>query len=113
MFGFFRHYITVLKYAFKKKATLRYPTERNSRSDRFRGVHTLQKELCVQCKTCEASCVNGCISVDKNFEIDYRKCCLCGRCVAACPTKALVMTNSDVKCELNQASLIHHLGSEK
>lgn len=96
MLSIIEHYITVLKYAFKKKATLKYPEEKNDRSCHFRGAHAWNKDSCIKCKTCEKACIGKCISVDNRFEIDYQKCCFCGRCVHACPTHALSMTDKDV-----------------
>lgn len=113
MIDFFVHYITVLKYALKRKVTLRYPKQRNMRSDKFRGMHTFNKELCVKCKTCELTCYNHCINVDKDFEIDYTRCCFCGRCIEACPTKALKMTKQDVGCERSKSDLIYHFTGDK
>lgn len=109
MVNIIKHYITVLKYALVPKATLKYPQERNIRSKHFRGEHSWNKALCIKCKTCEKACISNCIDVDNEFEIDYQKCCFCGRCVQACPTHALLMTIRDVPAVNIKDNLKKHL----
>lgn len=104
-------YLSVLKHIFKKKVTLKYPEEKNKRSI-FRGKHTLNTSRCTRCKTCERSCINDAIKIDRDFEIDYRLCCFCGRCTAACPTKALSMLTDDVDGTTSSEELIAHLNKE-
>ena len=113
MFNFFSGYVTVLKYFFRKKVTISYPKEKNIRSNKFRGAHILDNKLCAKCKTCEKACINNCISIGDRFQIDYSTCCFCGRCVKACPTKALYMSKDDVHSEVDKKMFVKYLDGEK
>lgn len=47
---------------------------------------------CIACKLCEKACKFDAIHVIDNLaRIDYKKCTSCGLCVAACPTKAILI----------------------
>ncbi|MDR0538018.1 MAG: Fe-S cluster domain-containing protein [Tannerellaceae bacterium] len=49
---------------------------------------------CIGCSKCEKACEFGAISLVANLAyIDFQKCCLCRKCVSACPTNAIMELN--------------------
>ncbi len=96
-----------LKHQFRPHVTQEYPRERPELRPRFRGVPRLRDHpgaegpLCVACNQCALACPDHCITVvaedrkggkgkqPKSFHIDYERCCHCGLCVDACPTKPI------------------------
>lgn len=107
LFDCIRGMFIVLKYMFKKKATIFYPYSKNPLSPKFRGEHLLRRystgnERCISCKLCEAVCpaqainiVSGCDKDNRrysvSYDIDMTKCIYCGFCEEACPVNAIVM----------------------
>lgn len=97
-----------LKYFFKKPITMRYPEQKRTPSERFRGVQQLVKDeegrlKCVACNLCATVCPAQCIRVEadedeqhrkypKVFVIDIGRCIFCGMCEQACPKEAIRMT---------------------
>jgi len=96
-----------LKHFFKKSITLRYPEEKWTPPDRFRGRLTLLRNddgslRCVACGLCERICPCECITVIPEtgpdgvrrlqcYFVDLLRCCFCGLCVESCPMKAIIM----------------------
>ena len=94
----------------KVNATIRYPEERRSYSDRYRGTHILTARedgspRCVACYMCATACPADCIYIEAKevdnpqvekaparFEIDMLRCVFCGFCVDACPEEAIIMS---------------------
>lgn len=94
----------------KVNATIRYPEERRSYSDRYRGAHILTARedgtpRCVACYMCATACPADCIYIEPaehpdpliekypaRFEIDMLRCVFCGFCVDACPEEAIIMS---------------------
>lgn len=103
----------VLKYAFKKPITVRYPEERRKLPIVSRGRHVLTKwadgkERCVGCELCAIVCPSQAINVKAaqnipgeevshgeryaaDFQINMTRCIYCGLCEEACPTGAIIL----------------------
>lgn len=87
---------------------MRYPEQKRTPHERFRGVQQLLKDengrlKCVACNLCATVCPAQCIHVEadedeehrkypKVFEIDLGRCIFCGMCEQACPKEAIRMT---------------------
>ncbi len=98
--------LLTMRYAFKSKATINYPYEKNPISARFKGEHALRRypngeERCIACKLCEAVCPAQAITIEAEprddgsrrttrYDIDMTKCIYCGLCEEACPVDAIV-----------------------
>jgi NADH-quinone oxidoreductase chain I len=100
----------------KVSATIYYPEERRSYSDRYRGAHILTARedgspRCVACYMCATACPADCIYIEagehpnpliekypKRFEIDMLRCVFCGFCVDACPEEAIIMSRETEIC---------------
>ena len=105
----------VLKYAFKRPITIRYPEVKRQPASRFRGLHYLTKwedglDRCVGCELCAIICPAQAIYVKpaenepghvhshgeryaSDFQINMMRCIYCGYCEEACPTGAIVLSN--------------------
>jgi NADH-quinone oxidoreductase subunit I len=119
----------VLKYAFKKPITLRYPEEKRKLPPRSRGRHYLTKwkdglERCVGCELCAIVCPSQAIYVKpaqnlpndihshgeryaSDFQINMLRCIFCGYCEEACPTGAIVLGNDYELSAYDRQSLIY------
>ncbi len=111
----FRGLFIVMKYAFKRPVTLRYPEEKRKLPARSRGRHYLTKwedgkERCVGCELCAIVCPSQAIYVRaaqntpedmhshgeryaEDFQINMLRCIYCGFCEEACPTGAIILSN--------------------
>ncbi len=118
----------VLKYAFKKPTTLRYPEEKRVLPPRSRGRHYLTKwedglERCVGCELCAIVCPSQAIYVKaaqntpddihshgekyaSDFQINMLRCIYCGYCEEACPTGAIILSNEYELSGYSRESLI-------
>ncbi len=118
----------VLKYAFKKPITIRYPEQRRKLPERSRGRHYLTKwedglERCVGCELCAIVCPSQAIYVKPaqndpeqpnshgeryatDFQINMLRCIYCGYCEEACPTGAIILSNEFELSAYDRESLI-------
>jgi len=68
-------------------------------SDRYRGILTVDIEICTACLACSRACPIDCIQIDapkegkllrlERFDIDIALCMYCGLCSSPCPTGAI------------------------
>ncbi len=87
------------RYLLQKPITVQYPDEILPIPDRFRGVHYLEQEKCINCLACARACPVECIEMDAvrhgkelewvKFRIDYQKCMFCELCVYPCPSDCI------------------------
>lgn len=119
----------VLKYAFKRPVTLRYPEEKRKLPARSRGRHYLTKwndglERCVGCELCAIVCPSQAIYVKpaanlpgdvhshgeryaSDFQINMLRCIFCGYCEEACPTGAIILSGEYELAAYSRESLIY------
>ena len=108
----------------KVQATISYPEERRSYSDRYRGAHILTARedgspRCVACYMCATACPADCIYIEAKevanpqiekaparFEIDMLRCVFCGFCVDACPEEAIIMSRETEIASYNREETI-------
>ncbi len=101
--------LITLKTIFSQPVTIRYPKEKRSVEESFRGRHAFVrdpstgKERCVACTKCAQVCPSQCIYIDYSindggvrtlikYEIDALRCIFCGYCEEVCPVNAIVLT---------------------
>ncbi len=119
----------VLKYAFKRPTTIRYPERRRTLPERSRGRHYLTKwedgkERCVGCELCAIVCPSQAIYVKpaqndpekphshgeryaSDFQINMLRCIFCGYCEEACPTGAIILGKEYELSGYTRESLIY------
>ena len=89
------------KYLLQKPITVQYPDERLPIPDRYRGIHYLEQEKCIDCLACARACPIDCIEMEAirhgkelewvKFTLDYQKCMFCELCVYPCPKDCIHM----------------------
>lgn len=89
------------KYLLRKPITVQYPDERLPIPNRYRGIHYLEQEKCINCLACARACPIDCIEMDAvrhgkelewvAFTLDYQKCMFCELCVYPCPKDCIHM----------------------
>ncbi len=106
-----------------------YPDEAPHFTERYRGLHVLQRdeqglEKCVGCFLCSAACPANCIYIEaadntaerrisageryaEVYNIDYNRCIFCGYCVEACPTDAITHGHGFELATYNITDLIY------
>lgn len=119
----------VLKHAFRRPKTIRYPEEKRKLPVRSRGRHHLTKwedglERCVGCELCAIVCPSQAIYVKpaenqpddihshgeryaSDFQINMLRCIFCGYCEEACPTGAIILGNEYELSGYSRESLIY------
>lgn len=91
-----------LKHFRSEPITVQYPFERMEVPDRYRGLHILEQDKCIDCHLCAKACPVDCIEIEaihhgrtlewKKFTIDYKKCIFCEFCIPPCPVDCIHMT---------------------
>lgn len=84
----------VIAHIFKKPSTRKYPYEKPSVPEGFRGMHIFNADLCIGCGLCSRDCPSGAIemvNVDGKarplFYLD--RCIFCYQCAESCPRGAI------------------------
>lgn len=97
----------VLKWAFRKPATTKYPFEPRKPLAGSRGQLIFTNDNCVYCMLCQKKCPAQAIVVDrteKTLGIDRLRCVNCGACVEACPKHSLDLTGMHTTATVSKAT---------
>jgi NADH-quinone oxidoreductase subunit I len=111
------------KYLLQKPITVQYPDERLPIPDRFRGIHYLEQEKCIECLACARACPIDCIEMEAvrhgkelewiSFTLDYQKCMFCELCVYPCPKDCIHMGTEYAFVSFDRSEFKHDLLSYK
>ncbi len=111
------------KYLLQKPITVQYPDERLPIPERYRGIHYLEQEKCIDCLACARACPIDCIEMDAirhgkelewiSFTLDYQKCMFCELCVYPCPKDCIHMGTEFAFVTYDRSELKHDLLSFK
>ena len=111
------------KYLLQKPITVQYPDERLPIPNRYRGIHYLEQEKCIDCLACARACPIDCIEMDAvrhgkelewiSFTLDYQKCMFCELCVYPCPKDCIHMGQEFAFVTYDRSELVHDLLSFK
>ncbi len=111
------------KYLLQKPITVQYPDERMPIPDRYRGIHYLEQEKCINCLACARACPIDCIEMDAvrhgkelewvEFTLDYQKCMFCELCVYPCPKDCIHMGKEYAFVSYDRSEFVHDLLSYK
>ena len=93
--------IITFKNVFCPAVTLQYPDEKETMTERYRGLVDLDPAKCISCYQCARICPTGCLvlthklaeqkKILESFAYNMELCCFCGLCEQACPTQAVTM----------------------
>jgi len=107
------------KYLLQKPITVQYPDERLPIPDRYRGIHYLEQEKCINCLACARACPIDCIEMDAirhgkelewvSFTLDYQKCMFCELCVYPCPKDCIHMGTEFAFVSFDRSEFVHDL----
>ena len=111
------------RYLLQKPITVQYPDERLPIPNRYRGIHYLEQEKCINCLACARACPIDCIEMDAirhgkelewvSFTLDYQKCMFCELCVYPCPKDCIHMGNEYAFTSFDRSEFKHDLLSFK
>jgi len=111
------------KYLLQKPITVQYPDERLPIPERYRGIHYLEQEKCIDCLACARACPIDCIEMDAvrhgkelewiSFTLDYQKCMFCELCVYPCPKDCIHMGTEFAFVTYDRSEFKHDLLSYK
>jgi len=111
------------RYLLQKPITVQYPDERLPIPDRYRGIHYLEQEKCINCLACARACPIDCIEMDAirhgkelewvSFTLDYQKCMFCELCVYPCPKDCIHMSTEYALTSFDRSEFVHDLLSFK
>jgi NADH-quinone oxidoreductase subunit I len=111
------------KYLLQKPITVQYPDERLPIPDRYRGIHYLEQEKCIECLACARACPIDCIEMEAvrhgkelewiSFTLDYQKCMFCELCVYPCPKDCIHMGTEYAFVAYDRSEFKHDLLSFK
>ena len=107
------------KYLLQKPVTVQYPYERLPIPSRYRGIHYLEQEKCIECLACARACPIDCIEMDAvrhgkelewiSFTLDYQKCMFCELCVYPCPKDCIHMGTEFAFVSYDRSEFVHDL----
>jgi len=111
------------RYLMQKPITVQYPDERMPIPDRYRGIHYLEQEKCIDCLACARACPIDCIEMEAvrhgkelewiSFTLDYQKCMFCELCVYPCPKDCIHMGTEYAFVSFDRSEFKHDLLSFK
>jgi len=111
------------RYLLQKPITVQYPDERMPIPNRYRGIHYLEQEKCINCLACARACPIDCIEMDAvrhgkelewiSFTLDYQKCMFCELCVYPCPKDCIHMGTEFAFVSEDRSEFVHDLLSYK
>lgn len=111
------------RYLMQKPITVQYPDERMPIPNRYRGIHYLEQEKCINCLACARACPIDCIEMDAvrhgkelewvEFTLDYQKCMFCELCVYPCPKDCIHMGTEFAFVTYDRSEFLHDLLSYK
>ena len=107
------------RYLLQKPITVQYPDERLPIPNRYRGIHYLEQEKCIDCLACARACPIDCIEMDAvrhgkelewiTFTLDYQKCMFCELCVYPCPKDCIHMGTEFAFVSYDRSEFVHDL----
>ena len=107
------------KYLLRKPITVQYPDQRLPIPGRFRGIHYLEQEKCIDCLICARACPIDCIEMEAvrhgkelewiSFTLDYQTCMFCELCVYPCPKDCIHMGTEYAFVSYDRSDFKHDL----
>jgi len=98
--SFFYLLPNVLSTFFSKAVTEKYPVEKTSLTERYRGKVNIHAENCIGCRLCVLDCPAGALEMEKDSKTKFQllhypdRCTYCGQCEQSCRFDAIYMDNA-------------------